>query len=394
MADGRAGRLSDTNVFAGLRLKGYGQTSPSDGVEFRVSRRRVTSVEDLIAEVVSGSSHAIARALSLRGDDQRALFLAARAVRDERIGQAVTLRGVIELTNLCRVACSYCPMRKGSVRSEYFVLSKDDISRAIEHIADAPIDVISFQSGETRKVIEAAEFGISAAARLVDRSILLCLGSYELETYERFFELGADSYIMKFETSDADLHLSTRGEALNRRLQHIRLLKSLGYRVGTGSIVGLPGQSNRSIVDDLLLARELKTEMVSVSPFIPAHGTPLAGAPAGDADTTLNAIAILRLLAPTADIPAVSALEIDGQYGQVSGLMAGANVLTINYTPDKEARLYGIYGRDRFRVGLHHGLDVISRAGLTPKSDAPLLGHSTATKKESGDTIDNPSSPV
>jgi biotin synthase len=330
------------------------------------------SSQEIVTALEEGEPGRILDALKFRGVDQQALFKAAREARDRVLGHSAILRGVVELTNLCRMSCLYCPMRRGGVAAEeHYLLSQDLIAAAIERICADPINVVSLQSGETPRVAELAIFATRvAAAKAPDRrEVLLCLGKQELQVYEDLRASGADSYIMKFETSDVRLHETLRGEPLETRLSHIRALQSIGFAVGTGSIVGLPGQPLESVADDIQFGVALGTAMLSVSPFIPGERTPLRHAKMGDRDTTLNAISIMRLMSPAATIPTVSALELTGGDGQLAGLMAGANVVTVNYTPSREAGLYHIYRENRFRVPLDHALRVIDLANLSCTED-------------------------
>jgi len=126
----------------------------------------------------------------------------------------------------------------------------------------------------------------------------------------------------------------------------------------------LPGQTIESLADDLLLARDIGAHMVSASPFIPAPDTPLADHPPGDVDRTLNFIALARLMNPRWLIPSVSALESRKSGGQTAGLAAGANVLTVNFTPVNERGNYLIYGKDRYIVGNDYVNEIVARSGM------------------------------
>jgi biotin synthase len=139
---------------------------------------------------------------------------------------------------------------------------------------------------------------------------------------------------------------------------------ALGFRVGTGTIVGLPGQRIEALADDILLGKALGVHMWSASPFVPAAGTPLENRKVGDVDLTLNAIAIARLLMPSALIPSVSALETVFPGAQAAGFQAGANVMTVNFTPNVDRENYPIYGRDRFIVELNYASDLLQQVGL------------------------------
>lgn len=319
----------------------------------------------------------IIQLLHARGSDQDELWDEARKSRERSMGNNVVVRGVVEVTNVCRVNCGFCPMRRDNTRAnERFQLSSDGILGAARAVASAGIDVFFLQGGEipqtTRLVGE-----VLPDVRAIfndDVEILLNLGIKPRHELEYLRERGADSYILKHETSDPDLALSTRGETLEHRLKCLDDLIDLGYKVGTGGIVGLPGQKIQSIADDILLARDMGASMCSFAPFRPAPDTPLASYPPGDVDTTLNAIAVSRLLSPNWLIPSVSALEATVSGGQQAGLNAGANVLTVNFSARSDRDKYLIYGKDRFVVDLSHVEDVIALAGCERRGSTLVRG--------------------
>jgi len=305
--------------------------------------------------------------LSARGAEQRELFDRARHLREANFGDRVVLRGVIEITNLCRVNCTYCPMRRDNTRSNNtFYLEAEEILAAASEIKAHGIRVVFFQGGEVPQTTPLLAEVIPQIRELFegDVEILLNLGIKSFEEYALLKEKGADSVILKYETSDAELHMRHREEPLQERLDCIRSLRSLGYRVGSGTIVGLPGQSLGSLAEDVLLSQSLELDMSSGSPFLPAPRTPLEDSPPGDIETSLNTIALMRLTLPSALIPSVSALERLEAGGQFRGLQAGANVLTINFTPDQRYRDYLIYGKDRYLVRLDHVKSILAKAGL------------------------------
>ena len=310
---------------------------------------------------------AITRMLRLRGPEQQDLFRAARAARDSVWGPVAVLRGVIELTNVCRVNCDYCPMRRDNVAAnDRYVVTADEVVARAREIRDAGIDIVLLQGGETPTLLSMLEEAVPRIRELFDGrvEVLLNVGNLRREQYARLREAGATSYILKHETSDPDLHRLIRHESLAERLECFRTLQDLGFRVGTGLISSLPGQRLDSIVDDLLLVAELDADMCSVSPFIPAPNTPLAGAATGDPELALNVISTLRILYPHLLIPSVSALERAGGGGQARGLMAGANVMTVNFSAPGDQERYLIYGKDRFIVKLDHVREIARSAGL------------------------------
>ncbi|NDD27613.1 MAG: [FeFe] hydrogenase H-cluster radical SAM maturase HydE [Proteobacteria bacterium] len=314
----------------------------------------------------------ILESLRARGQEQSELFAAARDVRRQAFGDQAFVRGVVELTSYCRKDCTYCAMRLSNRKLERFRASADDVMAAAEAIAEAGISTILLQGGEdvqSDKVLDAVIPRIKAELGLF---IILNVGERRRERFEQFRALGADSYIMKFESSDPLLYEQATRSDLAVRLQNLRWLRELGFVVGTGNIVGLPGQTLESIADDLLTAAEMSSDFVSTSPFIPNGDTPWENQPSGCLETALNVIAVSRILRPNALVPAVSALEKVEAGGQLRGLQAGANVITINFTPDAQRSKYRIYSERRFTVSTEHAFRILREAGLAHQRRGPL----------------------
>ncbi|MFI6015591.1 radical SAM protein [Streptomyces sp. NPDC051243] len=318
------------------------------------------------------------RLLLVHGPEQEELFAQSRESRDKHFGPTVVLRGVIELTNVCRVNCDYCPMRRDNVRvNDTYFLTADRIVELSGLIRDSGIDVVLLQGGETPSVLPILQDAIPRIRRLYDNrvEILLNVGNLKRAQYERLRAVGATSYILKHETSDPDLHFAIRHETLESRLRCLRDLQEVGFKVGTGLISSLPGQTLDSIVDDIELAGELGVDMCSVSPFIPAPNTPMSVSPIGDNELALNIIALLRLRHPHLLIPSVSALERVGGGGQARGLDAGANVMTVNFSSAGDQKRYLIYGKDRFVVTLDHVRGLVRASGLEPRGSVFIERH-------------------
>ncbi|MBV8279008.1 MAG: radical SAM protein [Verrucomicrobia bacterium] len=310
---------------------------------------------------------AIVRWLQVSGAEQDLLFAAARSAREQVYGRRVIVRGLVEVTNLCRVNCEFCPMRRDNTKQNtIFQLTPDQILEVVSEIKAAGINIVFFQAGEVGKTTRLVGDLIPEIQTRFESPVelLLCLGNKTDAEYEFLKKQGATSYILKHETSDPDLNERMRHSSFEERMRCLRTLVRLGFKVGTGAIVGLPGQSVESLADDLELARDIGAHMVSASPFIPAPDTPLAGYPAGDVELTLNFIAIARLMNPSWLIPSVSALERRQGGGQLNGLAAGANVLAVNFTPQLEQEKYLIYGKDRYVVRNDHVTQIVRQAGL------------------------------
>jgi biotin synthase len=305
--------------------------------------------------------------LQAKDESQQRLFAAARQARSTTFGDRVIVRGLMEVTNLCRVNCEFCPMRRDNTRrNTIFELSEEQILEAAARIKESGINIVFLQAGELKKTTQIVGNVLPKIRAMFGGvvEILLCLGNKSEQEYIYLRSQGATSYILKHETSDPELNKKLRHSSFADRLNCLHTLVRTGYKVGTGTIVGLPGQSIESIADDLLLARDIGAHMVSASPFIPAPDTPLAHQPRGDVNMTLNFIALARLMNPRWLIPSVSALETATNGGQTAGLAAGANVLTVNFTPVNERENYLIYGKDRYIVRNDHVNEIVSKSGL------------------------------
>lgn len=311
----------------------------------------------------------ICQLLDVTGPEQEELFARARLARDRAFGGTVVVRGVIEMTNLCRVDCSYCPMRRSNADpNTAYILSVDELVAAAQAVCEAGIDVVLIQGGESHRALHTVVNGIP---QIVDAfggrvEVLLNLGVASADIVARLRQAGAKSYIVKHETSDPALHRRHRGEPLERRLEMVRRLQQHGFHVGMGMIVGLPGQTEDSLVRDIQVAIDYGADMCSVSPFMPAADTPLASEARGSVNRAQNLIAIMRILQPGWLIPSVSALEALEPGAQLGGLHAGANVMTVNFSPPKARAEYLIYGSKRYIVGIQHVHRAIAASGLRP----------------------------
>jgi biotin synthase len=307
--------------------------------------------------------------LQAQGHEREELFAKARRARATVFGDRVVVRAVCEVTNLCRVDCDFCPMRRSNTTANSpYQLSPEELVAAARRVQALGVNVICFQGGEIPHTTKTLASAIPAILGLYSGAveILLGLGSKPRVEYVTLRLAGATSYILKHETSDPALHAKLRHESLADRLACLGDLRELGYRIGTGTIVGLPGQTLSSLADDILLARDFGVHMCSASPFIPAPDTPLADQPPGDVELTLNVIATMRLTQPAWTIPSVSGMAKLAPDGQRRGLEAGANVLNFNATPTEHRDRYLIYGRDRRVVGYDDVQQTIAAAGLQP----------------------------
>jgi biotin synthase len=307
---------------------------------------------------------AIKRQLTATGSEQQKLFAQAVSVRNDTLGNKVNVRGVIELSNRCVENCLYCAMRRDNPALGRYTLDQQAVLSAAQAIIQAGIPTVFLQCGESpenNRLLESVIPQIYEAHRC---AIILCAGKARPEAYTRYKNAGTEGYILKFEAANPMLYESVTQAHHTKRLYCIQSIRHAGLKLGTGSIVGLPGQTLDDLVDDVLLAIETAPDYVSVSPFIPNNGTPYESLPSGDINLTLNMMAIWRSALPHALIPTVSALEYIHPDGQAAGLNAGANVVTINFTPKQSRDQYAIYAKDRFIVSLDHAYKTAEKARM------------------------------
>jgi oxygen-independent coproporphyrinogen-3 oxidase len=304
------------------------------------------------------------RLLQARGAEQQDLFARARRARAEAFGDRLKVRGVVEISNICAKNCDYCAMRAQNAGLERYALDAGAILAAARQIMGAGISTVFLQSGQNPKNDETLCEAVAAIRAESGCEILLCAGERPKSAYEAFRAAGADSYILKFEAANPALYRSATHSDPQARLDCAERIRAAGMALGTGSIVGLPGQTLDDAAGDILLAISMKPDFASASPFIANKGTPFERMPAGDIDLTLNTLAIWRLAMPGALIPTVSALEYIHPDGQAAGLSAGANVITVNFTPKASRGKYAIYASDRFVVGLDHARRTAEKAGM------------------------------
>jgi biotin synthase len=289
----------------------------------------------------------------------------ARVVRDEVFGRRIFVRGVVEVSSYCRQNCHYCAMRRDNGLLERYRLAADELAELIIHHRPAAITDIDIQAGEDPVAVREVVLPlVRELRRHTNLGITLCLGTLSPYEYDKLREAGGDYYVIKIETGDAD-HYQFIGApgTLAKRVTAIRYLAGTGWKVSSGFIVGLPGQTLVQVEQTLDLLAELPLAGCSVSPFVAGEQTPFVGARYGDIDLTLDCVARMRLGAPHWIIPAVSAMRLVSEDGYVRAFNAGANLATINLTPRAVRADYPIYKRDRIIMDEERVLSAIEEAG-------------------------------
>ena len=277
--------------------------------------------------------------------DSAALFVEADRVRKEYVGDAVHLRGLIEFSNACGRDCVYCGLRRSNKEVDRYRMGIDEIFEAAKAAAGLGYKSLVLQSGENCQYPTAdmctllkrikAELGIA---------ITLSIGEKTREEYAALKEAGADRYLLRFETSSEKLFAELKPDSsYEERMQCLAWLRELGFQVGSGIMVGLPGQTLEMIADDILLMEKLDLDMIGIGPFIANPETPLREARSGTLELTLKAVALIRIITKNTHIPATTAMGSIEKGGREKALKCGANVLMPNVTPTKYREHYQLY---------------------------------------------------
>lgn len=291
--------------------------------------------------------------LMLDVDERKEVVSLARKITEENFGKGVFVRALIEISSYCKNNCRYCGLRAANKDAVRYRLTKEDILECCSEAALLGFNTFVMQGGED--VVQNDEW-IADVVRSIkelypNKAVTLSLGERSDEGYALLRSAGADRYLLRHETASEKhysiLHPATMSSA-NRKHCLFRL-KELGFQVGSGMMVGSPGQSADELVEDLAFLDSLKPAMIGIGPFIPASGTPFANEKAGSVETVLWLISLLRLRFPKALIPATTALATLCENGTEQGVLAGANVVMPNVTPRGYAKNYTIYDNKKFR---------------------------------------------
>ena len=296
-------------------------------------------------------------------------------------------------------------------------MTDEQVLQEAQFALDAGYGSIAIQGGErsdsafieriTRLLyqIRRLQPGGSSGANTNNLGITLSLGEQSREVYQEWKNAGASRYLLRIEASNRELYekihpgfaltssaqetthntqqpIPERGAACReaqmhsyqRRVQALHDLKSEGYLLGSGIMIGLPFQTHAHLEEDLQFLKDLQVDMVGMGPYIPHKDTPLgqivnwwkepslttlpehlrqlALQPRGDfwnlsngelLELCIDMVARLRILMPHINIAATTALQVLHPDGREMALLAGANVIMPNMTESSLRGNYSLY---------------------------------------------------
>ena len=284
---------------------------------------------------------------TITADEKELLRLAAQEKAQSVFGNKIFIRGLIEISSYCKNDCFYCGLRRSNKNAVRYRLDKERILSCCENGYRLGFRTFVLQGGEDAYYTDEVMCGIVGEIRRLypECAITLSLGERGYKSFKRLYEAGADRYLLRHETANAEHYskLHPKSMTLKTRMESLYALKEIGFQTGAGFMVGSPGQTYENLAEDLLFISELKPQMCGIGPFIPHKDTPFWDKPAGALETTLVLLSVIRLLHPCVLLPSTTALGTIHPKGRELGILHGANVVMPNLSPSEHRKDYSLY---------------------------------------------------
>lgn len=281
-------------------------------------------------------------------NNELAEYAAKKAVeiREKVYGKSVYTRGLIEIGNVCKNDCLYCGIRRSNKSCDRYILTKEQILECCEEGYRLGFRTFVLQGGEGVLPVDTVCDVVSdIRKKYPQNAITLSLGEYEKSDYEKMFDAGANRYLLRHETADIEHYkrLHPENMSFEHRVKCLYDLKSIGFQVGCGFMVGSPYQTVQSLAKDFKFIEELQPDMCGIGPFIPQKDTPFGSFKAGSCDETTFYLSLIRLIKPNILLPSTTALGTIDPMGREKGILAGANVVMPNLSPLSVRKKYALY---------------------------------------------------
>ncbi len=280
---------------------------------------------------------------------ETAKFLASKAVeiRKQIYGNSVYVRGLIEISNICRNDCLYCGIRRSNKECERYRLTKEEILECCEEGYRLGFRTFVLQGGEDIYFTDDVVCDIvkTIKSKYPDCAVTLSLGERSFESYKRMYDAGADRYLLRHESGDREHYarLHPKDMSFDNRMQCLKNLKEIGYQTGCGFMVGSPYQTADKLAKDLKFIETFKPDMCGIGPFITHNNTPFRDMPSGTVELTCYMLSIIRIILPNVLLPSTTALGTIDSKGREKGILSGANVVMPNLSPVSVRKKYELY---------------------------------------------------
>ncbi|MBE6888625.1 MAG: [FeFe] hydrogenase H-cluster radical SAM maturase HydE [Ruminococcaceae bacterium] len=302
----------------------------------KLSRQHSLTVEEYEQLIEQRTEKAAARLAEL-----------ALAEKEKHYGKAVFIRGLVEISNICKNDCLYCGIRRSNRSCDRYRLTSEEILQCCDEGYALGFRTFVMQGGEDSHFTDELLCPLIESIKRAhpDCAVTLSLGERSRESYQRLFDAGADRYLLRHETADKAHYEKLHPEEMSydRRMECLKALKDIGFQTGCGFMVGSPFQTSRNLAQDLKFVEEFKPHMCGIGPFIPHEATPFKDCPAGTAELTCYLLSIVRLICPEILLPATTALGTILEGGREKGIRSGANVVMPNLSPISVRKKYELY---------------------------------------------------
>lgn len=302
----------------------------------KLDKEKVLSEKEYEQLIVLRDDEAIKLLSELASETRKAVF------KDK-----IYTRGLIEISSICKNNCLYCGIRRDNTLAERYRLSKEEILSCAAEGYELGFRTFVLQGGEDPFFKDDVLCDIVTALKSQhpDCAVTLSMGEKSRESYKVLFDAGADRYLLRHETADSEHYalLHPKEMSFENRMRCLDDLKSIGYQVGCGFMVGSPYQTPKTLAKDLYFIQQFKPDMCGIGPFIPHHNTPFRDETQGSLELTLFLLSVIRLMLPEVLLPATTALGTIDPRGREKGIMAGANVVMPNLSPVAVRKKYELY---------------------------------------------------
>ncbi len=285
----------------------------------------------------------------------------ADKVRRQMYGTEVYVRGLIEISNICRNNCYYCGIRGANTFCDRYRLTPEEIKECCGYGYKLGFRSFVLQGGEDAYYEDELLCKLIGDIKVLcpDSAVTLSLGERTEESYKRLFQAGADRYLLRHEAASRELYAKLHPENMSydNRFKCLENLKKAGYQTGCGFMVGAPFQTMRHIAEDLKFIEQFKPEMCGIGPFVPHKDTCFKDEKHGSAELTCYLLSVIRLINPRVLLPATTALGTVSEDGREKGILAGANVVMPNLSPLSVRKKYDLYD-NKLSTGAEDGAEI------------------------------------
>jgi len=312
-----------------------------------MKKELVTLIDKLAAEHKLSKEEYITLLTGCGAEETTYLAEKARAEKEKYYGNSVFIRGLIEISNICKNDCYYCGIRRSNQNCERYRLTEEDILECCREGYELGFRTFVLQGGEDAYFTDERLVALlhNIKANHPDCAVTLSLGERSKESYKALKDAGADRYLLRHETANEEHYGRLHPAELSwkHRMECLQWLRECGYQVGAGFMVGSPYQTVEMLADELKFIEEFKPEMCGIGPFIPHKDTCFQDEPAGSVEQTLLLLSMIRLIHPKVLLPATTALGTMAENGRERGILAGANVVMPNLSPSSVRKKYMLY---------------------------------------------------